>query len=368
MNVKKLSFSTLNSVSFFRKMISLKNSFPPSPLQIINDPFLKARKVRLFLKRDDLLHLSFSEILFGEKKNIPSVSGNKFRKMKYNLLEMEQQGLKKVVTLGGAFSNHIHATAAAGQLFGFETIGLIRGERSPNLSPTLRFAEECGMILHFVNRTDYRDRNLIINELNTKFKDFYYLPEGGTNNLALRGTAEIMSEIDSQLDDEKHTHENPNGVATRYIGVPCGTGGTVAGIIAGAKDPTQVLGFSVLKGDFLQKDVTHLLQNAQNAAYTEGSLFSSNFSKTPQNWSINTDFHCGGYARFTPELIKFINNFKEKHDIPLDPIYTGKMLLGIYKLIETGFFPQNATLIAVHTGGLQGIEGFNQRFGSLISV
>ncbi len=336
-------------------MVSSKNNFSPSPLQRIDDVLLEAHNIRLFLKRDDLLHLSFQKTLFGEQKMYPSVSGNKFRKMKYNLLSMEKQGLKRLVTFGGAFSNHIHAVAAAGQLFGFETIGLIRGERSPNLSPTLRFAEECGMILHFIDRSDYRDKNLIINELKTKFNDFYYLPEGGTNNLALRGTSEIVGEIELQLDN----------ISSRYICVPCGTGGTIAGIIAAAKEPTHVLGFSALKGDFLQKDVTRLLQNAQNAVDTEGPIFSSKMS---QNWSINTDFHCGGYARFTPELIKFINNFKEKHNIALDPIYTGKMLLGIYKLVEKGFFLPNSTIIAVHTGGLQGIEGFNQRFGNLLSV
>lgn len=379
-NVKKLSFFTLNSVSDCRKMISLKNNFSPSPLQEISNPFFEARNMRLFLKRDDLLHLSFSEILFGEEKMTPSVishlamiSGNKFRKMKYNLLKMEQQGLKKVVTFGGAFSNHIYATAAAGRLFGFETIGLIRGERSPNLSPTLRFAEQCGMTLYFINRDDYQDKNLIINELERKFGNFYYLPEGGTNHLAVRGTAEIIPEIEAQLSDIQFNSIQLNNAqridaTSRYICVPCGTGGTIAGIIAAANEPMQVLGFSALKGNFLQHDVTALLQEAQNAADTEGGAFFSNRSKMPQNWSINTDFHCGGYARFTPELIEFINNFKEKYDVPLDPIYTGKMLLGIYKLAETGFFPQNSTIIAVHTGGLQGIEGFNQRFGDLLLV
>lgn len=366
-------------------MISLKNNFRPSPLQKIDDALLERHNVRLFLKRDDLLHLSFSDILFGEQKDTPSViarfatiSGNKFRKMKHNLLAMEQQGLKKVVTFGGAFSNHIHATAAAGQLLGFETVGLIRGERSPNLSPTLRFAEKCGMDLHFINRNDYRDKNLIINELKIKFGNFYYLPEGGTNQLALRGTAEIVPEIEAQLSDIRFSDAQFNSLqfnnaqltdaASRYICVPCGTGGTIAGIIAAANAPTRVLGFSALKGDFLQHDVTALLQAAQNAADTEGGSFFSNPLKMPQNWSINTSFHCGGYARFTPELIEFINNFKEKHGIPLDPIYTGKMLLGIYKLAEMGFFPRNSTIIAIHTGGLQGIEGFNQRFGNLLAV
>jgi 1-aminocyclopropane-1-carboxylate deaminase len=335
-------------------MISLDDKFSPSPLQAIEDERLEGRNIRLFLKRDDLLHLFFKEILFGEKNITPSVSGNKFRKMKYNLLWVKHQGVEKVLTFGGAFSNHIHAVAAAGQIFDFQTIGVIRGERAEQLSPTLRFAEANGMILHFINRSDYRNKELIVNELRDRFGDFYYLPEGGTNELALQGTAEIVGEIETQL----------NGKSPDFISVACGTGGTIAGIISAAKPPTHVLGFSALKGDFLQKDVTTLLQSAQNAQNTEGSYFFEN----NQNWSINTDFHCGGYARWTAELIDFINNFKEKHNIQLDPIYTGKMLLGIFKLAETGFFPQNSTIVAVHTGGLQGIEGFNQRFGQLISI
>lgn len=334
--------------------IFLDNDFPLSPLHIVEDERLRGHNIRLFLKRDDLLHNSFTKILFGDNEITPSVSGNKFRKMKYNLFSMKHEGVKKVLTFGGAFSNHIHAVAAAGQLFDIKTIGVIRGERAEKLSPTLRFAEANGMILHFISRSDYRHKDLIINELKVKFGDFYYLPEGGTNHLALRGTAEIVGEIEQQM----------NGTLPDFISVACGTGGTIAGIISANKPPTHVLGFSALKGDFLQKEVTTLLQSYQNQLDTEGSYF----LEKNQNWSINTDFHCGGYARFTPELIRFINDFKEKHHIALDPIYTGKMLLGVFKLVENGFFPRNSTIVAVHTGGLQGIEGFNQRFGDLLSV
>jgi 1-aminocyclopropane-1-carboxylate deaminase len=339
----------------------LKSDIIPSPLQIVPIDFVSGRNIRLFLKRDDLLHNYFQKILFRDSIFTPSVSGNKFRKMKYNLLYMEKMAINRLLTVGGAFSNHIHATAAAGKLFGIETIGVIRGERMETLSPTLRFAEACGMSLRFVSRADYRDKELLMNTLKAQISDFYYLPEGGTNALAMRGTAEIVGEIEQQL----------NGIAPDFICTPCGTGGTIAGIISATTHSTRVLGFSALKGNFLQKEVTNLLEIRKNDIYTEGSLLEiSEEEKTNKNnnWSINTDFHFGGYARWTPELIDFINDFKHKNDIPLDPIYTGKMMFGIYKLIEAGYFPENSTIVAVHTGGLQGIEGFNQRFGQLINV
>ena len=333
-------------------MIFSNDNITPSPLQVIEDERLRKANVHLFLKRDDLLHNSYKEILFGENEILKLISGNKFRKLKYNLLFMKEKGWERLLTFGGAFSNHIHAVAAAGQFYGIETIGVIRGEKTAALNPTLRFTERCGMVLHFINRSDYRDKNLIINELKKQFGDFYYLPEGGTNALAMRGTAEIVGEIKQQM----------NGILPSFISVACGTGGTVAGIISATEPPTQVLGFSVLKGDFLQKDVRNLLETLKNAPNTEGSFFSEN----NPNWSINTDFHFGGYARWTTELIDFINDFKQKHGVQLDPIYTGKMLFGIFKLVEMGFFRRNSSIVAIHTGGLQGIEGFNQRFGELI--
>jgi 1-aminocyclopropane-1-carboxylate deaminase len=342
-------------------MNELLSNFSSSRLHKIDDCFFSRRNIRFFLKRDDLLNVFFSKIIFGDHNMTQSVSGNKFRKMKYNLLYMQNTNIKRLLTFGGAFSNHIHATAAAGLLFGIETIGVIRGEEAANLSPTLRFARDCGMVLHFVNRTDYREKEVLMNSLKAQFGDFYYLPEGGTNDLALRGAAEIVGEIETQLD----------GIPPDYISVPCGTGGTIAGIISAANSATHVLGFSALKGDFLQNEVTNLLNMPQNAVYTEGVLpliSEGEKIQNPKNWSINTEFHFGGYARWTPELISFINNFKEKHNIALDPIYTGKMVFGLYKLIESGVIPPNSTVVGVHTGGIQGIEGFNQRFGNLITV
>ncbi len=325
-----------------------------SPLQSIKDARLEAHQVRLFIKRDDLIH--------------PFLSGNKFRKLKYNLLEMKRLGKAGLITFGGAFSNHIHAVAAAGQLLNIPTVGIIRGEHpfpklsgfrsSTVLNATLAFAEQCSMTLHFVSRFDYRDKALIFKDLERQYPNHYWLPEGGTNTLALRGAAEIVPEIINAL-----------GTQPDYICLPCGTGGTTAGVVSAATiltKPIKVLGFSALKGDFLEHDVLELLKQAKKdkiGIYTEGGVF-----EEKNQWSIQTDYHFGGYAKWTTLLIDFINDFKQQHGIALDPIYTGKMLYGVFDLIEKGFFPKNTTLVAVHTGGLQGIEGFNARFGDLIHL
>ena len=323
----------------------------PSPLQRIEDERLDAHKVHLFIKRDDLLHPFPKESGFRTS----TVSGNKFRKLKYNLLEMQRLGKRGLVTFGGAFSNHIHAVAAAGQLVGVSTVGIIRGERPIHLNTTLSFAESCGMTLHFVSRTAYRDKDLIIKNLEAQYADYYGLPEGGSNTLAMRGTEEIVPEIIAQL-----------GAQPDYICLACGTGGTTAGIISAAAtlpQPINVMGFAALKGDFLENDVLQLLNNAKHGKGAEVTVFDQK-----QNWSIQTDYPFGGYAKWTMPLIDFINDFYKKHNIALDPIYTGKMLFGVFDLIEKGFFPKNATIVAVHTGGLQGIEGFNDRFGHLIET
>lgn len=306
-----------------------------SPLQRLEDERLEAHQIRLFIKRDDLLH--------------PLVSGNKFRKIKYNAIEMQRLHKSGLITFGGAFSNHIHAAAAAGHLLGIPTVGIIRGERPAVLNTTLTFAESCGMTLRFISRTAYRDKNMVFKALENQYPNYYWLPEGGTNAFALQGAAEIVPEIITQL-----------GAQPDYICLACGTGGTTAGIVSAAAtlpNPINVISFSALKGDFLENDVFQLL----NPKNTEGSLFEPN-----THWSIQNDYHFGGYAKWTPALVNFINDFKTKHDIPLDPIYTGKMLFGVFDLIEKSFFPKNTTIVAVHTGGLQGIDGFNARFGNLI--
>ena len=295
--------------------------FDFSPIQELESDFLQAKKVRLFVKREDVLH--------------PEIGGNKWRKLKYNLRKMRVQKRQKLLTFGGAFSNHVSAVAAAGKLLDFQTIGIIRGEKIEPLNPTLARAEANGMQLHFINRTSYRTKYQIPFQakLKQQFGDFYLLPEGGTNAFALPGCAEIMGEIEVQMEDSL-----PN-----YVCVPCGTGGTISGLISSKKRWAKILGFSVLKGDFLRRDVEQLLTD-----FT---------SEITDNWQINTDYHFGGYARSRPELLTFINDFYRQFGIPLEPIYTGKMLYGIFDLIEKNYFEKGAKVMVIHTGGLQGIEG-----------
>lgn len=270
----------------------------------------------LLVQREDLLH--------------PFVSGNKFRKLKYNLRAARTQKQETLLTFGGAFSNHIAAVAAAGKEMNFKTIGFIRGEeiaQKISENPTLSFAKECGMELHFVTREVYRTKESpdFINSLKNQFGDFYLLPEGGTNNLAVKGCEEIL----------------PDGNSFDYICVPVGTGGTIAGLIKASNKNQKTLGFSALKGDFHSSEI---------AKYT---------SKT--NFEI-TDAYCfGGYGKIDIQLIRFINEFNEKTKIPLDPIYTGKMLYGIMDLLKKGHFKENSRIFAIHTGGLQGIDGMNQK-------
>ena len=271
--------------------------------------------IELFIKREDQLH--------------PIISGNKFRKLKYNLAEAKRLGYKKLLTFGGAFSNHIVAVAGAGKEFGFETIGIIRGEELQEKieeNPSLSVAQQFGMKLVFVSRDAYRLKETpeFIKEMKSQFGDFYLLPEGGTNEFAIKGCEEILSE-----DDIEFSH----------ICTSIGTGGTISGIINSAASHQNIIGFSSLKGDFLQKDI-------------------AKFAKQ-KNWSVNCEYHFGGYGKITNELIEFINSFYIQHEIPLDPIYTGKMMFGVLDLIQKDFFPPNSKILAIHTGGLQGIAGMN---------
>ena len=271
--------------------------------------------IELFIKREDQLH--------------PIISGNKFRKLKYNLSAAKQQNKKVLLTFGGAFSNHIVAVAGAGKEFGFETIGIIRGEELQekiNENPSLKVAQQLEMKLFFVSREIYKLKGTpeFIAELQSQFGDFYLLPEGGTNELAIKGCEEILSDGDFEF-----TH----------ICSSIGTGGTISGIINSAASHQNIIGFSSLKGDFLQKDI-------------------AKFAKQ-KNWFVNCEYHFGGYGKVTNELIEFINSFYKQYEIPLDPIYTGKMMFGILDLIQNDFFPPNSKILAIHTGGLQGIAGMN---------
>ncbi|WP_405211012.1 1-aminocyclopropane-1-carboxylate deaminase/D-cysteine desulfhydrase [Dokdonia sp. Asnod2-E02] len=275
----------------------------------------------LYIKREDELH--------------PTVSGNKFRKLKYNLLQARALGHDTLLTFGGAYSNHIAATAAAGKLEGFKTVGVIRGEelgrdlkKTLAQNPTLAFAHSCGMEFYFVTRAEYKEKDKLRFRESVKktFNNPFIIPEGGTNALAIKGCEEILTTEDSQFD---------------YISCPIGTAGTISGIINSAGKHQKVLGFPALKGDWVRDEVAQYVDSEQ--------------------WEIIADYHCGGYAKVNRELITFINDFKEAYGIPLDPVYTGKMLFGLSDLMNRGYFPENSRILAIHTGGLQGISGMNTR-------
>lgn len=272
--------------------------------------------VSLYIKREDFLH--------------PLISGNKFRKLKYNLEEAEKMNHKTLVSFGGAYSNHILALAAAGKEYGFDTVGVIRGnelEDEIKNNPTLSQAKELGMRFEFVSREQYRNKmdEDFLQRLKDKYGDFYLVPEGGTNRFAIQGCEEILTPEDVEFD---------------YVCVAVGTGGTISGISNSSSIENQkILGFSALKGDFLSDDIRK-------------------FAKR-DNWMLISDYAFGGYGKVTDELISFLNRFYDKTAIPLDPIYTGKMMFGILDLIEKGYFEENTKILAIHTGGLQGIRGIN---------
>lgn len=275
----------------------------------------KDRNIEVVIKREDLIH--------------PFVSGNKFRKLKYNLLQAKTENHDILLTFGGAFSNHIAAVAFAGKENGFKTIGIIRGDELEDKisdNPTLKFAQNCGMRLEFVSREEYREKNenAFLENLKNKFGDFYLIPEGGTNAVAVKGCEEILTDEDTEFD---------------FVCCAVGTGGTISGIINNARSNQRILGFPALKGDFLKDEIRNFTTN--------------------ENWELITDYRFGGYGKVTQELIAFINKVYKENQIPLDPIYTGKMAFGVIDLIEKDYFPKNSKILIIHTGGIQGIQGMN---------
>ncbi|MEQ8906916.1 pyridoxal-phosphate dependent enzyme [Ekhidna sp.] len=295
----------------------------PTPTQEISHPLLIEKGIKLFVKRDDLIH--------------PEIMGNKWRKLKFNLIELKKRGFNKLITMGGAFSNHIAATAALARENGIEAIGIIRGdELEANSNPTLHFAHKKGMELHFVGRDIFRNYRGNPDLIEKKYPNHYFLPEGGTNALALKGCEEIISEISDSFD---------------LIATPIGTGGTFAGLVNSVKEDQQVLGISSLKGDFIFNEMDELLR--------KHNISSSNFK-------IINAYHFGGYGKTTVELIDFINWFKENFGIPLEPIYTGKSFFAVWDMIKTDKFEKNLKIVLLHTGGLQGVEGFNRKNENII--
>lgn len=290
----------------------------PSPITELTHPLLRDKRLRLSIKRDDLIH--------------PHLQGNKWRKLRYNLESARQQEHKRLLTFGGAWSNHIHATAAAGHYFGFETIGIIRGEAGHGLTPTLQDAQAWGMQLNFIARDVYRKKHEagFIEQLRRDFGDFYLIPEGGCNTAGMQGCEQIIEELPQHYD---------------VVCVDCGTGATMAGIVNAACPASQVLGFAVLK------NATFLYQDIQ-------ALINRDDIEMNHHWRLVLNYHFGGYAKTTQALIDFIHRFKHEHGIQLEPVYSAKMFYGLFELIEQDYFNAGAHILAVHSGGLQGLRGF----------
>lgn len=294
-----------------------------APVVHIHDPLLQAYGVQLAIKREDMLH--------------PVVSGNKWRKLKYNLLEASEQGYKSLLSFGGAYSNHIHALASVGKALDFTTIGVIRGESFVEANPSLADALRFGMQLYFVDRQTYRRRNDTdyTDRLQQRFGPCYLLPEGGSTPLAVKGVAELWQEVKEPFD---------------YVALAAGTGATAAGVIQGAPADTEVRVFAVLKGGgFLRHEIEVYLNGMDSTA----------------RWQLYENFHGGGYARLTPRLVAFMDRFEALHAIPLDPIYTAKMLYGVYAQIRSGEIAPGSRVLAIHTGGLQGRRGMEERMQAL---
>ncbi len=297
--------------------------FPP-PIQQINSEIAHQAGVDLYVLRLDLMH--------------PWVNGNKWFKLKYNLLEAREKNFTTLLTFGGAYSNHIYATAAAGNLFGFRTIGVIRGEERLPLNPTLSFAVQQGMQLVYLNREMYRQRNTpaLQEYLQQRFSEVFIIPEGGSNLNGVRGCTEIII---------------GDAIAFNHICVACGTATTLAGIALSLHEGQRAIAFPVLKnGAFLAQEIETLLTN-----YLASSL------SAPSNWELVCDYHFGGYAKVNNELLLFSQQFTQEHGVPLDYVYTAKMFYGVMDLLKQGFFCKGDRLLLVHTGGLQGNVGMEER-------
>ena len=277
---------------------------------------IKRQDITLYLKREDLIH--------------PNISGNKYRKLKYNIQEALTQNHDSLLTFGGAYSNHVAAVAYAGSICGLKTIGIIRGDELASEilnNPTLTFAQCHGMQFKFISRSSYREKmtNIFLEELKNQFNNFYLIPEGGTNALGVLGCQEILNDNDKEFD---------------YICCSVGTGGTICGLINSSNENQKIIGFSSINKNYLLNDITKFVTN--------------------ENWMLIDDFSFGGYGKVNNELIEFMNNFRLKYGILLDPIYTSKLVYGVLNLITNNFFKPNSKILMIHTGGHQGIFPMNK--------
>lgn len=262
------------------------------------------------------------------------VSGNKWFKLKYSLLAALEQNIEQVVSFGGAYSNHIHALAFAANALGLKSVGFIRGQWSDD-NQTLQDAKSWGMQLISLTREQYREKNdpKFLKTLQEQFPQAMIIPEGGSNNTALRGVAELMGLIEEKT---------PN---LDYLVAACGTGGTLAGLLAGAQSTQAVLGIPVLKGaGFLTADIQGLLIDAGLSANCD--------------WQLDLEGHFGGYGKVKAEHLAIMAQLEKQHDVLLDPVYTAKMWRRFDELVAQGFFAKGSKIALLHSGGLQGRRGF----------
>ncbi len=288
-----------------------------SPEEEIVLSFYEEHGIRVFVKRDDLIH--------------PYISGNKWRKLKYPLQQAKKSGKSVLVTFGGAWSNHLLATACAGTKFGFRTYGFVRGEATEN--PVLKLCELFGMELHFVDRECYRDKKALFNAHFADSEEAYFIDEGGYSILAAQGCSEIINEL-------RHTYE--------HCFCACGTGTTLAGLALGINThqwTTTLHGVPVLKGgSFIRNEIAEL--GVSNTA----------------DIRLHLDYHFGGYAKTKPELIKFIKAFTRQTSLLIEPTYTGKLFYALHDLITQKQIAPGSTVLVIHSGGLTGLLGMLDRF------
>lgn len=300
----------------------------PSRHHLVHHPAFAKAGVQVFVKREDEIH--------------KAISGNKWRKLKYNLNPLLASGMEGFVTFGGPFSNHLAAAAYTGFLAESKMIGFVRGEEADLNNPTLSFARACGMQIIRLTRQEYeqKDDALFLEKWQAEFPNYFFIPEGGSNLLGVQGCMEILPETQNNFD---------------FIACPIGTATTFSGLLLSANPQTELLGFPALKGgDYLRTHVNNFVEQA-----IEQGIVPPTF-KAPK-WRLENDFHFGGFGKVSPDLIRFMNDFYAETKIPLDPIYTAKMMFGLLEMAKSGKIKRGSTVLAIHTGGLQGIKGMNLR-------
>ncbi|GAB5415911.1 MAG: pyridoxal-phosphate dependent enzyme [Crocinitomicaceae bacterium] len=299
-----------------------------SVLHELNDSILRAHRVRLFVKRDDLID--------------DAVSGNKWRKLKFNILQCQQYKNEGILTFGGAFSNHLVATASACRKAGLTSVGVVRGdELKPNSNATLAKCGELGMQLYFVSREEYhlRAERYYHEELLKEFPNLHIVPEGGANYWGMIGCQEIVREIDLEFD---------------RIVMAQGTTATSCGVILGLESEQRLTAVPALKGFDSKSEMERLFGKSGIDAETTEQLLAQA--------QILDQYHFGGYAKYNDELLNFMREFYRAHQMKLDPVYTGKALYGFFEEVKKGCY-DGETIVFLHTGGLQGVVGIEERVG-----